>query len=571
MAAASNSDNYRSHLTPLTDTNLTAPARDQQWMALRALHYYRLIVLILLLLIFLVDEGRRLITVGRPELFITVLLAYLGIVIMALPASVAQRPALQTQALSLGLVDIVALILLAAAAGGAGSDILLLLLVTVAGNGVLLPLRALLTLAVSAAGAMLTLWLWTSATAPNLQLLDDDGPLQILFAMIYQFGSTLSRIAALAASALLAGLGTYALAERTRRSERLAAQRAQALRELDQLNQAIIQQLQFGILVIDPRDRVLLMNDAARAILDSLDPRPEPALTQLSQPLASQLRAWRRGRPDNRPFRPADHLPEIAARFSALGDDPRQANVLIALEDYSEVEQQLQHLKLAALGRMSASIAHELRNPLSAIGHAAQLLQETSANPRLAEIIHGNTRRANRIIGDVLDLARRAPSRPEDIALRDWLEHWRSEFLMACGQPQPQIELTVEPEELTVWFDPAQLRQVLDNLAGNARRYGVADGESTARIRVIAQWHEATQCPVLDIQDAGPGVPEAEQHKLFEPFHTTGSQGTGLGLYIARELCEANRGRLQYLPSPDGGRFRISFAATVALQRVSNL
>jgi two-component system sensor histidine kinase PilS (NtrC family) len=225
---------------------------------------------------------------------------------------------------------------------------------------------------------------------------------------------------------------------------------------------------------------------------------------------------------------------------------------------------QLQQIKLAALGRLTAGIAHEIRNPLTAISHAAQLLEEsTSASAsdrRLAQIAHDNVKRANRIISDVLDLARRDRVKPERLMLAPWLEAFREEFLRGIDGPAPEWRHCVEQDELVVLFDSHQLRQVLWNLCANACQHGVRSGE-TPRIELRIGQESSHGRPLLEVRDAGPGISPENISHLFEPFFTTRAKGTGLGLYLARELCEANRAQLQYLPMTEGGScFRLTFA-----------
>ncbi len=300
-------------------------------------------------------------------------------------------------------------------------------------------------------------------------------------------------------------------------------------------------------------------------------------LDNISPALARRLNRWRSRdeltdeQPE--PFRCAKHLPELLARFNGLGLDAVHSGTLITLEDYREVEQQLHRIKLAGLGRMSASIAHELRNPMNAIGHAAQLLQEApklgESERRMAAIIHNNIRRADRIIDEVMSLARRRPPRNETLLLNQWLRDWRAGFMQSRNDDRLRITLSVVPGDLAMRFDSDHLHQVIDNLAGNAYRHGASEnGEVHIRVEVTYTEDGRVQ---LDFNDAGPGIPEAERHKLFEPFHTTSARGTGLGLYLARELCEANRARLRHLPTARGGHFRIeAVAARSALPNVSN-
>jgi two-component system sensor histidine kinase PilS (NtrC family) len=285
----------------------------------------------------------------------------------------------------------------------------------------------------------------------------------------------------------------------------------------------------------------------------------------LSPPLAQRLADWRSGNALESPaFRPAEHRPELIPRFTRLSGR-QAANVLILLEDSDQAAERLQQIKLAALGRLTAGIAHEIRNPLAAIGHAAQLLEEaegfTAQTRRLAQIIYDNVKRANRIIGDVLDLARRDRGKPERLLLAPWLDTFSQEFLRGPDGPPPEWRHSVEPVELAVSFDPHQLRQVLWNLCANACQHGVRPG-ATPQLELCAHLESGRGRPVLEVRDAGPGVAAEHISHLFEPFFTTRAKGTGLGLYLARELCEANRAHLQYLPIAGGGScFRITFVS----------
>jgi two-component system sensor histidine kinase PilS (NtrC family) len=264
-----------------------------------------------------------------------------------------------------------------------------------------------------------------------------------------------------------------------------------------------------------------------------------------------------------KPFRQHEHLPDVTPNFSHLSGT-RAADTLIFLEDSEQVANRLQQIKLAALGRVTAGIAHEIRNPLASISHAAQLLGESASasnsDRRLGQIIHDNAKRASKIIGNVLDMSRREKAKPEDFALKPWLTEFCQEFLRGCKTGAPHLEIRVQPEGLGVRFDPSHLHQVLWNLCSNACVHGTDPG-STPRVRLAAGLDSVRTRPYLDVTDRGPGIPEAEAKKIFEPFFTTRSQGTGLGLYISREMCEANRAQLQYVPSAEGGTcFRIMFS-----------
>ncbi|MEW8525719.1 MAG: ATP-binding protein, partial [Candidatus Thiodiazotropha endolucinida] len=235
--------------------------------------------------------------------------------------------------------------------------------------------------------------------------------------------------------------------------------------------------------------------------------------------------------------------------------------MLIFLEDTSQITREAQQMKLASLGRLTASIAHEIRNPLGAISHASQLFDESPnlnpADQRLTEIIKTNTARVNQVIENVLQLSRRDPGKPQNIQLKPWLERLIAELIKHQGFESKELFLQIEPANTEINADPEQLRQIVANLINNAREHGPKDG---LKVHVIGGITQEFNHPVVDIIDNGPGIDPKVARQIFEPFFTTRSAGTGLGLYIARELSESNHIRLEYIPGPTGGScFRLHF------------
>jgi len=229
---------------------------------------------------------------------------------------------------------------------------------------------------------------------------------------------------------------------------------------------------------------------------------------------------------------------------------------VVFVEDTSRMREEAQQLKLAALGRLTANIAHEIRNPLSAISHAAELLGEEKRGrdrERLTRIIHDNTARLERLVGDVLQLNRRDRAARERIALSGWLMSFVEDFVMNESVPPERFAIDTG-RGLNVEFDREHLRQVLWNLLRNAVRHARAEPRS---IRLLLKRYDYGDRVELSVIDNGPGVPRANQVQLFEPFFTTDSKGTGLGLYLARELCAANRASLDYVDDMPGAHFRI--------------
>jgi two-component system sensor histidine kinase PilS (NtrC family) len=301
-------------------------------------------------------------------------------------------------------------------------------------------------------------------------------------------------------------------------------------------------------------------NQSAKALIGAPSTQD---LNQLPTTLREALTDWRtettRRAP---PFRVGAHTPEIRANFSAVRNLDADGDVTIFLEDTGEVQQQAQQLKLAELGRLSASIAHEVRNPLGAISHAAQLLNESEKlqpdDQRLTDIIINHCNRMNGVVENVLEMSRRRTPAPVLVDMKKHLQ----DFVDAFAQSMPDADLTmvIEPSDIDVRVDPNQLNQALTNLVDNGIRYSEENGAGQ-RVHFEGGIELSSERPFLNVIDYGKGVDTDQVTKLFQPFTTTANKGTGLGLYLSRELCEANQAQLSYSPHEAGGScFRILFA-----------
>lgn len=542
------------------------PDRRYRWRVFRASHIYRLALAALLLAAFGLGEQNRIFGAQNPKLFLGAVVIYMILTLLAIAGTYRRRPMLSVQAHLQMLVDLMALTIIIHASGGLNSSLNSLLITAVAASGILLPLISALLSAALGFFLLLSSWMMSQwqTTEALARVGRGPGGWTGLWERLANASDDWLRLGVLGATLFIAAGFIYALAERARRSEALARQRTFELLEAAELNQGIIRHLQNGVVVADNAGRVLLLNDTARDVLGWAAGSSGMMLEALSPPLAERLQAWLAGAGlEARAFRPAEHRPELIPRFTRLSG-VQSANILILLDDSEQATERLQQIKLAALGRLTAGIAHEIRNPLTAISHAAQLLRESaSASPsdqRLAQIVHDHVMRANRIIGDVLDLARRDRVKPERLALSSWLEAFSREFAPEANRRPLEWSQTVEPDSLVVNFDPHQLHQVLWNLCANACHHGVRP-DASPRVELRAGLDPGRRRPFLEVRDAGPGISEDNVVKLFEPFFTTRAKGTGLGLYLARELCEANRAQLQYLPIAEGGCcFRITFA-----------
>jgi two-component system sensor histidine kinase PilS (NtrC family) len=258
----------------------------------------------------------------------------------------------------------------------------------------------------------------------------------------------------------------------------------------------------------------------------------------------------------------ADGLREVRPHFAPLGQ-AKPPPVLVFLEDLTALDDRIHQTRLAALGRLSASIAHEIRNPVGALSHAAQLLAEdtqlSEANHRMSEIIMANAERVSTIIGNVQQLARRETTRPERMPLGEFLAEFVQEFIGTGGHAAGQLVAVLPEPDLEVRVDPSHLHQILWNLCENAFRYSVQEAGDKVEVRIGRL--AGSNRPFLEVLDRGPGIDPTMTDRIFEPFFTSRTSGTGLGLFIARELAQCNRALLVFEPRPGGGSiFRIVFA-----------
>jgi two-component system sensor histidine kinase PilS (NtrC family) len=337
------------------------------------------------------------------------------------------------------------------------------------------------------------------------------------------------------------------------------------LANLAELSQYIVQHLRESLLVVDSGDQIRLINESAAEILGDETAIPGALVGEVSPRLLYSLTTWRQNeRGDVAPstFVAADGARLIQPHFAPLGE-AAPGPTLIFLEDNSLMAERVQQGKLAALGRLSASIAHEIRNPVGAMSHAGQLLAESpNIGPderRLTDIIRNNSERVSTIINNVLQLSRREATKPTRLTLGDWIGEFFSEFCETMQVRKAQIALHEEAADLEVRFDPSHLHQVVWNLCDNAIKYGEARDGIGVEVK-LGRLNPSNR-PFLEVADRGPGIAPNAVDRIFEPFFTGRKGGTGLGLFIARELCQLNRAILLYAPrTGDGSVFRIVFS-----------
>lgn len=502
------------------------------WISLRYFNFYRVAVAALFLGITLFYGDSLNLGSHRLNFFRLVCVAYLmlGVVFHSLLRNLRDLFNLQLSA-HLAL-DIVAITLLMYASGGIRSGLGVMLLIALTGAALVAPRRlALLYAALAAIALLLEQGYWVLAfDAPEANYFQPG------LLAIGCFGS--------------AGVTSW-LAQRVAANERLARQRGRALETQLRVNQLVIADMQDGVLVLDRDGRVAQHNPQAQRLLGA-GSLLGAELARLLPGFGERWQAWRAG--DAAAAQSDLELRGRGLRLRLMQTGAAEELAVLFVEDTTRSRDEAQQLKLAALGRLTANIAHEIRNPLSAISHAAELLDEEQRERdrgRLTRIIHDNTLRLERLVSNVLQLNRRDRAAADRIALNAWLAAFVEDFAANESVPRGRIALETAREAI-VEFDREHLRQILWNLLRNAVRHAREEAGSV-RIALNAYADQVE----LNVIDNGPGVARVNQGQLFEPFFTTESKGSGLGLYLARELCAANRAALEYVDDMRGAHFRI--------------
>lgn len=505
---------------------------------------YRIVLGLILLISFYFRDVGSTLGVVNERLFVQLSIFYFFFNVLSLLPRVVTLSRLREKQFSVAvlILDIVALVLFSYTCGGVTSGMAHLLIIPVATSSIIFATRmSTFFAAIASIGAMYS-----------------EGYLSLTF----QSGENYSVQVGLLGLVLFAtSLSLQYLGHRIKIKEAINRQQAASIDSLREINEQIIQRMQTGILVTDLNGTLLNYNNSAKRLLNlKSEQERDPTLPQA---LFNQMEVWKQ---DNslrpKPMVLEENAPELQANFTYLHSDD-VARILVFLEDNSQLSSRAQHLKLMSLGRLTASIAHEVRNPLHAISHACQLLNEStslsSQEKRLLEIILVHTQRVNSIIQNILELSRHRQTVPEVLDSKTWLEEFVTRFSNSYKEAI-NISLKVEPGKTFIRFNPGQLEQLLTNLCDNGLRYShKLTGEYILAIEVGLLEH--SQVPVLDVIDYGPGPAAGQEEQVFEPFYTTESSGTGLGLFICKEICEANQARIFFRRTHDSrSSFRIVFA-----------
>ena len=548
---------------------LTADSRATFWRSLQTLNATR-VVIALVLLVYLSFDNRGLHAAGQ-YFYLQICVVYLGLSIVFVLSAVYVQHRFALQLLSQIACDLAIISALYLAGGGMRSGLAILYLFPLAGLAILAPLVIALFCA-----SLVTLFLLGDST---WQILLIDSDRDVMQSGLY------------GAAFLSVVLVVNRMAAKLIGQEELASRRGVEINVQQAVNRLVMANIGDGILVVDPDGQVWAGNPAAQQMLGLVGPELKFRLSAAASlsPLTQAYEAWRADATRStafvtiKPFNDAalegltaawnarrDLAAHLKVRFAAADTHGMgEERSVIFLQDVTGIENQAQQLKLASMGRLTASIAHEVRNPLSAIGHATALLGEDLTDPvhqRLLKIVGDNVARVNRMVEDILQLSRKVQPHSEPLALDGFLAELRTEFIETHRLAPDILGLAAAPDT-QLRFDALHLREVVLNLLNNAVRYA-SGGPQSIRLSVV---RDSAQRLELHVQDDGPGIsPEVRAH-LFEPFYTTSSKGTGLGLYLARELCLNNEARLDYEyrfdnnTGADGspslsGRFVITFA-----------
>ena len=557
MSAADASPTARLRLGRITTS--VPNSEDFTWRILILLNVFRLTLGSVLLIVFLAVTEPHIIGGTNPTLAWGALVAMLatGAVEIWLLRNRSPSPGVQIYGqLALDLMVITALM---HASGGVSSGVGGLLIVSVGALALVVPGE--LAFLFAAVAALTILGEQTVSQLQGVTGTAAYAPAGILGAVIF-----------------VITIVVQVLRRRMLETEALAEQRGVDLKNLSELNEYIVQHLRESIVVVDGDDRLRLINESAATQLGAPSRPAGLSLSEISPELANRLATWRdKGSAPGEPplnLSSADGTATIIPHFAPLGTE-RSGGMLIFLEDTSLLAERVQQTKLASLGRLSASIAHEIRNPVGAMSHAGQLLAE-SANmgpdeERLTDIIRVNGIRVSQIVDNVLALSRRDKTQPERLQLKPWTEEFADEFVRTLELNEGTVAVLDVAPETEVRMDLTHLHQILWNLCDNAIKYAGGNGNAgEITIELTCGRLETSGRPYLEIADRGPGIDAEKVEEVFEPFYTGEAGGTGLGLFISRELCECNGATLRYQPREGGGSvFRVVFADPTRWQRVS--
>jgi len=514
---------------------------------------YRFFLAVFILFLFFTKTGPFWLGLINTGLFIISILLYLTVIVTSIVLSQTGHIQQEHNVQIIIFTDILFITLIMHASGGVQTGLGILIAISITAGSLMMKGRMALLFASLATVAVIT---------EEYTLHLGAHPIEADFVRSALLGLAFFAIALL----------SHSLALHIDASEELAQKAQKDLNSMALLNEYAIRQIQHGVIVVDMQGQIKLINKAAARLINLSSPLKQSLIAKICPVLSEKIKSQQQLNqsqnfnaitlPGNDKGLPAQ---QIRLTLMPLGADKPEGTIAF-LEDLSEITHQAQQLKLASIGRLTASIAHEIRNPLGAISHAGQLLNESDSmsesDKRLTEIITQNSARLNQTIENVLKLSRRDSANSETILIKPWLSNVRTQIMQATTLEPEQITVNVNPDSAQGYFDSDQVNQVLTILANNAITH--FDGD-LSELRLQFKFSQLNEQSLLECIDNGTGIAAENVSKIFEPFYTSRNIGTGLGLYIARELLESNNAQITYIPNePSGSNFRIFFSNTAS-------
>jgi two-component system sensor histidine kinase PilS (NtrC family) len=512
----------------------------QQRAIMRVYSAYRLVLASMILIALLFGPANSTLGIIAPKWFAIVVIGYTIFAFVALLIhTLFSAKYSQTQLFFEFFVDVGVIMLMSYCSGSADSGLPLLLIVTISAASITMPGQLSLAIA-----ALATISAISEVAAHTLS----ERVSSQRFIVAGMTGTTY----------FAAAIAIRYLSARIVKAQQLAEHRRTDIEQLSRINQRIVQRIQTGIVVMTQTGQIKLINAAATELLDIPTPVKDNnhyvphVLIDMARHHKNTTKVINIG---------AGHL-DVHVNMSIL-EENSDSHRLLYLEDISKINQRAQNLKLASLGRFTASIAHEIRNPLSAISHAAQLLAESpdlkDADQRFVTIIHNHALRMNDIIKNILELSRGRSPEPLRFALSSWLKQFLDDWQPSNRKPLDiNVDSALKDDDVNV--DRSQLVQIISNIAENGARHG-AENSDKAILTFRCIKNASSGAVSLDIIDNGSGIKPEDEDKIFEPFFTTQKQGNGLGLYLCRELCLANQIHIYYRRTERGEScFRLQFS-----------
>lgn len=515
-------------MSPPPEVKFGFKPRSENWTSLRLINIFRVAFSAIFFSQSFLDSS-PLLNISSLYLYAWTSFGYLLLSLVIMLSSWIDRRNFQLQISLQIYVDIIAIILLMHSCGSISSGLGTLLIIAIAISGLLGKDTSATVFASIASFGLLGEYFYSTN-------------------FTFYFASS-TQVGLLGAALFATALVTQSLTRKLRSSEALIQQQKLDVANLSVLNAEILQHMQSGVIALDSDDLVRHINDTAKNMLPSRFRNFHRGLavpfdTQTILPsIYNALLDWRKY-----PNRSINILTydrgsnDIQISFHNLHSASHQGT-LIYLDDVSTLKQKMQQSKLASLGKLTANIAHEIRNPLGAISHASQLLAENKELPatdrRMTEIIQQHSTRINDIIEDIMQISRGRVASKDHINLKPWIEGFIKSFCLGGEASHDCFKLNIQSDDLSIEFDSSHLNRILTNLCSNARIHG--NPELPVHINIYTDENQAT---CLQIADQGPGIGSKEMDKIFEPFYTTGHKGSGLGLYIVSQLCELNDAKI---------------------------